>query len=62
MHTKLKLQLEEAINNVIQRNCEDDLWEELITDDIHIDMANAAAIVFDASMKGQIYAQEENGI
>jgi len=58
MNTKLRAQIETAIDGVIQRNAENCLWSELIPDNLSCEMAKAAELVFDASQEGQKYAEE----
>lgn len=59
MKTELKLALERAINKVIADNCEKDLWDGYIHNDLEKQMANAAEQVFDSSMSGQQYAKDQ---
>lgn len=59
MDTKLKADLEKAISDWVERNCEDGEWPgQYFYPDQHVDMAEAAARVFDASCKGQEFAED----
>lgn len=60
MNTKLKAELEGHIDEWMSENCESGEWpNELVCEDIAADMAEAAARVFDASMKSQQFAARE---
>ncbi len=59
MNAKLFYLLAKAIDDVIEGNCEDDLWDGYIHETLTKEMAIAAAQVFDASMNGQAYAEKE---
>ena len=60
MNTKLLADLEQAISDWVERNCEQDEWpDRYFYQDQHVDMAGAAARVFDASCKGQEFAENE---
>lgn len=60
MNTKLKAELEDHIDEWMSENCESGEWpNELVYEDLAADMAEAAARVFDASMKGQQFAARE---
>jgi len=58
MHTQLKAKIEQAIQNVINKNAEEELWQGFIHEEMAAQMTNAAEQVFDASMAGQKYAAE----
>jgi len=61
MNTRLKFELESAINKWMDDNCEAGDWPSgFVYESEIVDMANAAALVFDASNKGQSFAIEEN--
>lgn len=60
MDTRLKADLEKAISDWVERNCETGEWpDRYFYNDQHVDMAEAAARVFDASVKGQEFAENE---
>jgi hypothetical protein len=59
MKTKDKLMLEEAIEKVLDRIGSDDNEYGMWHDTLHIQMASAAELVFDASEKSQIYYIEQ---
>lgn len=61
MQTEMFLRLERAIGKVIDHYSESPLWDGLIEAELHRKMAQAAALVFDASMDGQAFAEKENG-
>jgi hypothetical protein len=58
MNTKLRFLLEEAINNVLQDNCEDNLWDGYLHDELAQQMATAAEQVFDSAMKSQEFLKK----
>jgi hypothetical protein len=58
MHTKIKLEIEEALDKIIQSHAEDALWDWMIQPDMAKQMALAAEQVFDSSMSGQKYNEE----
>jgi len=61
MNTRLKYKLEKAIQKWVDDNCEAGDWPSTWTyDDEIVHMADAAALVFDASVLGQLFAQENN--
>lgn len=61
MKTSLKLDLENAIQSVIDKNCEEDnMWDELIHPELVEQMTLAAVAVFDASQDAQHYYEQEN--
>jgi hypothetical protein len=60
MHPKLKLKIYEAMERVIEDNCDDGLWDGYVHPDLTTQMTEAAALVFDSSMEGQRYAKQEN--
>lgn len=61
MTTKLKAELERAIDDFIQKNCEDEGTPSgLHHPDLAVNMAAAAALVYDANFSGQEYADREN--
>lgn len=53
----MKLEIEQAIDKVIQKRAEEPPWKFMVTDDLHIKMADAAEIVFDMCMSGQEYLE-----
>ncbi len=59
MNTKLKAEIEKAIDDTIQNNAEENMWEGYIHPELPQQMANAAEAVFDAAMKGQEFANAE---
>jgi len=59
MKTELKLQIEQAIQGVLDANCEDNLWEYYIYDNLVVKMASAAELVFDSCMDGQEFYKKE---
>lgn len=63
MKTQLKLELEQAIDKVIQENCEDLTSDGafFVHDTLADQMANAAEQVFDAAMEAQAYAEKGGG-
>jgi hypothetical protein len=58
MKTQMLHQLENAIREVIENNADNDYWDEYIHDDIEMQMAKAAAMVFDASQAAQKFQRE----
>ncbi len=60
MNLQLKVEIELAIQKVIDDNCELDRWPHLITDKIVRQMTDATELVFDASMDSQEYYAHEN--
>lgn len=56
MNTKLKGEIEQAIDVLIQNNCEDNLWDGYIHPELAQQMATAAEQVFDATMKAQEFS------
>lgn len=60
MHTRLKADIEEAIYNVIIDHADSDHWNGYIHDGLVSQMANAAEQVFDAAMKSQEFAKEQD--
>lgn len=58
MNTKLRAEIETAIDAVIQKHAEDNLWTGFIHDDLHVQMAIAAEQVFDATMAVQKLVEE----
>lgn len=60
MNTKLKLQIEEAIQGVINNNCEDNLWDGWIDPKLVVRMTDAAVNVFDAAIEVQQFAKEQD--
>lgn len=62
MDSHLFVALEDVINQWIEVNCQDSRWPEVyVYEDQGKDMAKAAALVFDASVKGQQFMEIENG-
>lgn len=59
MNLKLKVDLYEALDEVIQERCEDGLWDGLIHRELVRQMTDAACAVFDAAMDAQRFAKEE---
>lgn len=58
MHTKLKLEIEEALDKIIQSHAEDALWDGIVQPDMAKQMMLAAEQVFDSSLSGQAYCDE----
>ena len=53
--------LEDAIEKWLNDHCEDDEWPNVfVYSNQSKDMAQAAALVFDASVKGQEFAKNES--
>ena len=61
MRIQLFRQLEEAIERTIEANADKDYWQQYAYDDLIKDMTKAAALVFDACMQGQDFAERERG-
>ena len=59
MKIELKHSLYNAINAAIMDYSEVPLWDGLIDEDLISKMTDAAALVFDASMAGQAFANKE---
>lgn len=59
MNRKLKLEIQEAINKVIEDNSEETLWPGFLHDNLIEQMTDAAELVFDSSIDGQRYAKEQ---
>lgn len=61
MSTRLLAELEADIWKWINNNCEADDWPETqVYGELSEDMAKAAMLVFQASMRGQRYAKEQS--
>ena len=60
MKTSLKLDLENAIQSVIDKNCEEDMWTHLIHPELVEQMTLAAIVVFDAAQSAQDYYEGES--
>ena len=59
MNTRLLAELEKAIEVWMNENCEADDWPNAyVYDDEAKDMAKAASLVFDASVRGQAFAED----
>ena len=62
MDSHLFVALEDVMDKWIDQHCMDDEWpNEYIYEYQGRDMARAAALVFDASVKAQRFAKENNG-
>ena len=61
MNTEIKAALEKAIDQTIEQFAEDSLWDGYIHNDLFRQMAEAAALVFDAAMEAQEFADRESG-
>jgi len=59
MNSKLLFLLEEAIETLMNEQAEKDFWDGYIHNTLYKEMATAAAMVFDASMNGQEFAERE---
>lgn len=59
MNTKLKSKIEEAVEDVINKTCEEDLWDGYIHPELVPQMTNAAEQVFDSAMKAQEYLRSQ---
>ena len=59
MNTQLKADIEKAIDNVIQKSCEEPLWSGYIHDELVQQMTDAAEAVFDSAMKAQEFAESQ---
>jgi hypothetical protein len=61
MNTRLKADVEEAIQNVLNANCDSDTteWNHYIHPTLVSQMANAAALVFDSAQDAQDYFEKE---
>lgn len=60
MNTKLKLQIEEAIQTVLDNNSEDAAWDGWIDPQLVSRMTDVAALVFDTAMVAQEFAKEQD--
>ena len=62
MKTKLLLSLEEIMQKWLDEHCEDDEWPSAYCYiDLARDMSIAAQLVFDSSIKGQEFLENEKG-
>lgn len=59
VNTKLKAEIEKAIDDTIQNNAEENMWDGYIHNELAQQMANAAEAVFDAAMGAQKFAKNE---
>lgn len=59
MNYELKAQIHKAIQNVLDKNAENDMWNQYIDDELVDKMTEAAALVFDASMDGQDFYEKD---
>lgn len=59
MNTKLKAQIESAIEEALDKNSEAELWDGYIDDGLVKRMTEAAELVFDSSMAAQKFALQE---
>lgn len=59
MNYKLKAEIHEAIQKVLDKNAENNMWGHFIEDRCIDKMTDAAALVFDSSMDGQAFYQKE---
>lgn len=62
MNTRLKADMEEAIQAVLNSSCESDDpgWGHYLHPTLVTQMVNAAALVFDSAQDAQDYYEEEN--
>ena len=60
MNTRLKADIEKAIDDAIQNGAENDLWENYIHPELASQMANACEAVFDSAQKAQEYLKAES--
>jgi len=59
MKLKLKLQIQQAIQKVLDKNCEDGgAWEYPLSDNLILNMTNASEAVFDAGQDASKWADE----
>lgn len=56
----LKAKLEQAIEKVINDNCEEDYWQYYIHDELYRQMTNAAELVFDSAQDAQEFKSRED--
>lgn len=61
MKSEFKALLEKAIQQFIEKTCEDAPVQGYYYPELAEQMADAAAAVYDASFKAQEYAEQENG-
>lgn len=61
MDIAMLAEIEKAINKVVEKHCEEPLWDGCIHPKLIRQMTKAAAMIFDASMDGQEYAERERG-
>ncbi len=61
MDTRIKADLEDAIQKVLNDGCEHDAWSHFIHPELVKQMANAAELIFDASQDAQSYFEQEMG-
>jgi len=59
MNSQMLADLEKAIDKVIEAYAEEGYWDGYIHPQLSRQMTNAAAMVFDATMDGQEYAERE---
>ena len=62
MNPNLKALFYQAIEKVIQDNCEEPSWDGLIHPRLTAQMTDAACVVFDAAMDAQVFAEMERGV
>ena len=62
MNTRLKADIEEAIQETLNTHCENDdvPWNNYIHSTLVSQMADAAALVFDSAQEAQEYYKREN--
>lgn len=60
MNTKLKSEIEKAIDDVIENNAEENMWDGWIHDELARQMADAAEAVFDSAMVAQKFAEKNS--
>ena len=61
MDSHLLVSLENTIEKWLNDHCEDDEWPNaFVYENQSKDMANAAALVFDASVKGQEFLEDNS--
>jgi len=58
MKLQLKAAIEKAIDDALDANAEEDLWDGYVHDELVMQMTSAAEQVFDAAMDAQKFAEQ----